>query len=282
MDDLRVEVADGVMLVTFERPEQLNVFTGGMGRELGAAYAAADSDDAVRAVVVTGAGRAFCAGADMRPEKASFSARTGGFHANPVDPPPWSIRKPVIAAVNGHAIGIGFTIAMQCDLRFVAAEAKLAIPQARRGVLGDAYSHWTVRHAASFAVAADILLTGRTFTGEEAGRLGLASRVLPAADVLPEAMDAARDIAVNVAPMSAALSKRLLWADADREEVGRLETAYHRLLMGSPDAAEGPRAWFERREPRWTLSVGEQWERVARFEAVEDADDAAAPAQAGS
>jgi enoyl-CoA hydratase/carnithine racemase len=250
-----VEVADGVAVITLNRPDRLNTFTGAMGDELGRAYAACDEDDRVRAVVVTGAGRAFCAGADMEPGGDTFAAPTNDeFTASPVHPPAWDVRKPVIAAINGHAIGIGLTLAMQCDIRLFAEDAKLGFVHVRRGVLPDAHSHWTVPRAVGFARAADLFLTGRTFTGREAAELGLATRALPAADVLPVALDTARDVAVNTAPLSVALSKRLLWASPtlDREEIGYLETEYHRLVMGTPDAREGVLAWLERRDPRWT------------------------------
>ena len=250
-----VKTADGVAVVTLNRPDKLNAFTGRMGEQLGRAYAACDADDAVRAVIVTGAGRAFCAGADMEPGGETFAAPTGDeFSASPVRPPAWDVRKPVLAAVNGHAIGIGLTLTMQCDLRFVAEDAKLGFVHVRRGVLPDAHAHWTVPRAVGFARAADLFLTGRTFSGREAAELGLANRALPAADVLEAALDVARDIAVHTAPLSVALSKRLLWASPalDREEIGYLETEYHRLVMGTPDAREGVLAWLERRDPRWT------------------------------
>jgi enoyl-CoA hydratase/carnithine racemase len=261
-NDVVVSVDDGVAVITLNRPDRLNVFSGGMGKLLSAAYTRCDQDDDIRAIVVTGAGRAFCAGADMTPEANTFGAVSEGFSASPLDPPAWQLRKPVIAAINGHAIGIGFTIAMQCDIRYVAEDAKLAIAQVRRGALGDACSHWTVPHATSLAVAADILLTGRTFLGEEAARLGLVSRALPSADVLPTAMATAVDIAKNTAPLSVALSKRLLWKDAGIDQVRDLETLYHRLIFGGEDAREGPRAWMERRTPQWTTSVNAEWNRV--------------------
>jgi enoyl-CoA hydratase/carnithine racemase len=261
-----LEVDDGVAVVTLNRPNDLNMFSGAMGTLLSAAYRECDERDDVRVVVVTGAGRAFCGGADMRPQSASFGPVRRGFSAQPLDPPAWEVRKPVIAAINGHAIGIGFTIAMQCDVRIVALEAKLAIPQVRRGVLGDAGSHWTVRHAASQAVAADVLLTGRTFLGSEALQLGLASRAVPADDVLPTALQMATDIAVNCSPVSLAMSKRLLWMDSTLPATIALETAYHQVVMGGADAAEGPRAWMERRTPRWEATVNEWWERVLAAE----------------
>jgi len=256
---VKVEVDDGVAVLTLNRPEKLNAFTGRMGAELGQAYADCDADEAVRAVVVTGAGRAFCAGADLDPGGATFGAQGEGFTASPVRPRAWEMRKPVIAAVNGHAIGIGLTLAMQCDIRVVAEDAKLAFAHVRRGVLPDAQSHWTVPRAIGFARAADLLLTGRTFSGIEAVELGLASRALSAAEVLPAACEIAHDIAVHTAPQSVALSKRLLWASPalDADDIERLETEFHHVVMGAPDAREGVLAWVERREPRWTGRVGD-------------------------
>jgi enoyl-CoA hydratase/carnithine racemase len=252
-----VEVRDRVAVLTLNRPDKLNAFSGRMGRELGEAYVAVDADDGIRAVVVTGAGRAFCAGADLDPAGEVFAAPTGDhFSSSPVHPPAWVVRKPVIAAVNGHAIGIGLSLAMQCDLRFVADDAKLAFMHVRRGVLPDAHAHWTVPRTIGFARAADLLLTGRTFRGAEAAELGLANRALPADEVLPAALDVARDIAVNTAPLSVALSKRLLWASPalDADEVDRRETAYHHVVMGSADAREGVLAYLQKRDPEWTLS----------------------------
>jgi enoyl-CoA hydratase/carnithine racemase len=254
-EPVTVEIADGVAVVTLDRPDKLNAFTGLMGTELGETYTSCDADDTVRAVVVTGAGRAFCAGADMEPGGDTFAAPAGDdFSASPVHPPAWEVRKPVIAAINGHAVGIGLTLAMQCDLRFVAEDAKLGFVHVRRGVLPDAHAHWTVPRAVGFARAADLFLTGRTFSGREAAEIGLANRALPGDDVLPTALDVARDIAVHTAPASVALSKRLLWASSalDRDEIGYLETEYHHLVMGTPDAREGVLAWLEHRDPRWT------------------------------
>ncbi|SEP19494.1 Enoyl-CoA hydratase/carnithine racemase [Trujillonella endophytica] len=255
-------VSGGVAVLTLNRPDRLNVYSRAMGEQLGAAYARCDIDDDVRVVVLTGAGRAFCAGADMQPEADTFRGVAPEFSAQPLSLPAWEVRKPVIAAVNGHAIGIGLTLAMQCDIRYVAETAKLAIPQVRRGMLGDGGSHWTVAHAASRAVAADVLLTGRTFLGDEAVRLGLASASLPADEVLPKALAVAQDIADNCAPLSLAMSKRLLWADVSLPEVVDRETRYHRVVMGSADSREGPRAWVERRPPRWTYGVDADWHRV--------------------
>ena len=260
--DIRFAIDDGVALITLHRPEQRNAFSGLMGAELGAAYAECDRNDDVRAVVVPGSGDAFCAGADLGGGEQTFERQDeSSFSAAGVEPPAFAIRKPVIAAVNGHAVGIGLTLAMQCDVRLFALEGKYGFLHVRRGVIPDAYSHWTVPRAIGFARTADLFLTGRTFRGEEAERLGIASRALPAAALLPAALEIARDIAVNAAPLSVALCKRLLWEGQalSCEEVGRRETALHHVVMGEADALEGVMAFLERRAPRWQLRVSRDW-----------------------
>ena len=262
-DDLLAELHDdGVLVATLNRPETRNAFSGAMGRALGDVYRMADADDDVRVVVITGTPPAFCAGADFSNGSEVFERSDApAFSANPVDPPAWRIRKPVIAAVNGHAIGIGFTLTLHCDLRFLALEAKYGIVQVRRGVMPDAMSHWTLPRLVGLANATDILLTGRTFTGAEARDLGVASRVLTNDEVLPHVLEVAHDMAVNTAPLSVAVSKRLLWGTFSMtpDEVDRAETDLHHHLMGEADAREGVMAFLERREPRWTLSVGGDW-----------------------
>jgi enoyl-CoA hydratase/carnithine racemase len=250
--DVRLDVDDvGVAVITLDGPETLNAFSAGTASQLGSAYRRCDEDDDIRAVVLTGEGRAFCAGADLSEGSGAFDARDSSFSASPVDPPAWEVRKLVVAAINGHAIGIGLTIALQCDVRLVAADARLAVPQVRRGMIGDCASHYTLRHAVGLAVAAEVLLTGATLSGEEAARRGIAGRALPADEVLPAALDLARDVAVNASPAAVAMSKRLLWADLSRDEVVSEETRLHHELMRHPDAAEGPLAWRERRPPQW-------------------------------
>jgi enoyl-CoA hydratase/carnithine racemase len=258
MTEIRVDIDSlGVAVITLDGAERLNALSGATLRDLGAAYRRCDADDDVRVVVLTGAGRAFCAGADLSASARSFDAPQGDFTASPVQPPAWRIRKLAIAAINGHAIGIGLTIALQCDVRFVAQDAKLAVPQVRRGMIGDAQSHFTLRHAVGLAVAVDLLLTGRTLSGQEAADRGIANRALPSADVLPAAMELAREVATEANPASVALSKRLLWADLDADAVEHEETRAHRVLMGTDDAREGAAAWRERRPPNWKSKAGD-------------------------
>lgn len=261
--DLLAELHDdGVLVATLNRPDTRNAFSGAMGRALGDVYRMADTDDAVRVVVLTGTPPAFCAGADFSNGSDVFERSDApAFSANPVNPPAWRIRKPVIAAVNGHAIGVGFTLTLHCDLRFMAHDAKYGIVQVRRGVMPDAMSHWTLPRLVGLANATDILLTGRTFTGAEARDLGVASRVLPNDDVLPHALEVAHDMAVNTAPLSVAVSKRLLWGTfaMTPDEVDRAETDLHHHLMGESDAREGVMAFLERRDPEWSLTVNNNW-----------------------
>jgi enoyl-CoA hydratase/carnithine racemase len=261
--DIRFDVKEGVAVITLHRPEHLNAFSGKMGEEWGEAYRICDEDDSIRAVVVTGAGKAFCAGADMSAGEDTFEKQdsTTFNAATVVDPPAWEVRKPVIAAMNGHAIGIGLTLALQCDIRLVANEGKYGIVQVRRGVMPDGCSHWTLPRLVGMERAADLLLTGRKIIGSEAAEMGIASRALPADEVLPAALEIARDIAVNTAPLSVAVTKRLLWESPNltRAEIGRKETELHHHLMGRSDAIEGVMAWIERRQPQWKSSVKNDW-----------------------
>jgi enoyl-CoA hydratase/carnithine racemase len=199
--------------------------------ELHAALAAVAADRSCRAVVLTGAGRAFCSGADLSPGSDPFAAPGAEFSASPVDPPAFRVGKLVVAAVNGPAIGIGFTLALQADVVIVAEDARLAVPQVRLGMLGDAHSHWTVRRVAGQAAAADLLLTGRAITGREAAERGIVAHALPGREVLPAALALARDVAAHANPESVALSKQILWSDLDADGTAAAETRAHRRLM---------------------------------------------------
>jgi enoyl-CoA hydratase/carnithine racemase len=263
--DVTIAVDEGVAALTLNRPEQLNAYTADMGRLLSRAYLECDGDDDVRAIVVTGAGRAFCAGADFSGGASPFDAATDNstFSASPIDPAAFELRKPVIAAINGPAVGIGLTIALQADIRIVADNANYGVVQVRRGVIPDCMSHWTLAQLTTLGVAAEVLLTGRTFNGAEAVALGIANRALPAAQVLDHALEMARDIAGQVAPMSAALCKRLLWDSAINSytprQVASLETQLHQRVMGSDDAREGVAAFLERRPPRFSSRLSRDW-----------------------
>ncbi len=254
--ELLADVADGVATLTLHGPATRNAFTAELGRELGAAYRRLDEDPGVRVIVLTGTAPAFCSGAQISVGTETFAAPDNpDFSASPVQPAAFELSTPVIAAVNGHAIGIGMTLALHADIRILAEGARYAIPQVRFGVAPDAMAHWTLPRLVGTAVAAELLLTGASFSARRAVETGLANRCLPADEVLGAALELARDIAINVAPESAALTKRLLW-DAQMTgmtpaEVAGRETVDHLRLMGSRDATEGPRAFVEGRTPRW-------------------------------
>ncbi|MFK7897558.1 MAG: enoyl-CoA hydratase/isomerase family protein [Myxococcota bacterium] len=257
--------ADGVALITLNQPDKMNAASGDMLARLTACYQRCDEDDDVRAVVVTGAGRAFCAGADMSDAEKTFDVSGSGgfdnFSSAAVDFPAFRVRKLMVAAVNGHAIGLGMTLAMQCDVRIFAEEGKYGIVQVRRGVMGDAYAHWTMVRMVGLARAAEIMLTGRTFKGSELDRLGVASQICPSSEVVSTALELARDTAIHASPMSVALSKKLLWESSElsAEAVNAEETAGHKLIMAHPDAIEGPMAHVQKRPPEWKMRVSRDW-----------------------
>ncbi|HZU74439.1 MAG TPA: enoyl-CoA hydratase-related protein [Acidimicrobiales bacterium] len=193
-------VDDGVALVTLNRPEKLNAMTAQMGAEMDDAMAEADEDDSVRVVVVTGAGRGFCAGADLGSGK-EFASGWGKADPKLRRKLPMEVRKPVIAAINGPAVGAGLTWPLQADIRYVAEDAKLAFAFVRRGVLPELASHVILTQVAGLSRAAELLMSGRTFSGSEAVEYGVATKAFPADRVLPEALALARDIATNAAPL---------------------------------------------------------------------------------
>ncbi len=255
-ETIRLDAKDRVATITLNRPERMNAWTPKMAVELSDALAACNENDEVRAVVLTGAGRAFCAGADL-----SRGEKTFAIAERRSQPPPelfpWQIDKPVIAAINGHAIGVGITYSMMCDIRFVAADAKIQFAFVRRGVIPELASHAIVARVAGFSNAADLLLSGRMIRGSEAAELGLASRALPAEQVLPAALERARDIAANAAPVSVAISKRLLWEgiNATVTEMKRREDPLFLWVGKQADAREGVTSFLEKRAPEWKLSV---------------------------
>ena len=248
------DVADGVATVTLNRPEHLNAWNSRMGAELGDAMTEADLDDAVRAVIVTGTGRAFCAGADL-----SGGEFGGGEAPKLRDMWPFQVRKPVIAAINGAAVGVGITYPMLCDIRIAAETAKIQFAFVRRGALPELASHTIVPRVVGFSAAADLLLSGRMISGTEAAALGLVARAVPAADVVDTARAVAADIAANTAPISVAVSKRLLWQSMTQtvDQTMAAENAVFGKITRSADTQEAITAFFERRAPSWSARVSQ-------------------------
>ncbi|MGA0863532.1 MAG: enoyl-CoA hydratase-related protein [Ilumatobacteraceae bacterium] len=264
LETVLYEVSDGVATVTLNRPQAMNAWTAQLADDLARAMGAADSDESVRAVVVTGAGRAFCAGADLSGGEGGFAPGDKRADASP-RLMPHKVRKPVIAAINGHAVGVGITYPMLCDIRIAANEAKIQFAMVRRGILPELGSHVILPRVVGFSLAAELLLTGKLMTGAEAAFLGLVSRSLPAAEVLPAALEMARDIAVNVAPVSAALSKKMLWEGitSGLDEMIATEGRIIADMATSADAAEGVRAFFEKRAPQWSMTLADDLARFA-------------------
>jgi len=259
-EQILYEVTDGVAVMTLNRPEKLNAMTAQMGAEMADAMAEADSDDAVRVLVMTGAGRAFCAGADLG-SGSGFGAGWGSVEREYRRMMPMQVRKPVIAAINGPAVGAGLTWPLQADIRYVASDAKLAFAFVRRGVLPELASHVILPRLAGISRASELLLSGRTFLGDEAVEYGVATQAFPKAEVLPAALDMARDIAANAAPLPVAIAKRLIWEGIgiDLAEWRKREGKLFALTTRHPDAREGTIAFMQKRAPEWKGSISKEY-----------------------
>lgn len=255
-------VSDAVATITLNRPDHMNAWNTKLAFELSEGLATANQDDAVRAIVITGAGKAFCAGADLGrggdtwsgPPRASSSPAPRAERPKTVFP--WEIDKPVVAAINGHAIGVGITYAMMCDVRFVAEDAKIQFAFVRRGIIPELASHLIVPRVVGFSKAADLLMTGRMIRGAEAAELGLCSKALAADQVLAAAREHAREYAL-AAPVSVAISKRLLWDGMSLTvpEMRKREDPLFAWAGRQPDAREGVVSFLEKRAPAWNLSA---------------------------
>jgi len=267
-EQIRYELDAGILTITLDRPDRLNAWTPVMARELIEAFDRADADDDVRAIVITGAGRAYCAGADLAGGGETFDWRerqsgdeiprdNGGVFTLRV----FESTKPVIAAINGPAVGVGITWPLQADIRYVATDAKLAFAMVRRGVIPELASSALLPRLCGVSRAAELLFSGRTFLGTEAVEYGVATKALPAAEVLPAALELARDIAANAAPLSVAAAKRLLWdgLGIDLAAMRRREGAILDHAYVHHDSKEGTAAFFEKRAPHWTGSVANEF-----------------------
>lgn len=262
------DLQDGVATITLHRPERMNAWTERMGAEIFEHLLRCDTDDAVRAIVVTGAGKAFCAGADLERGGETFAEPTRE-RAGREALQPWQVRKPIIAAINGAAVGVGLTMPLQYDIRVAATDAKLAFLFVRRGIVTELSSTWILPRLVGIAHAADLLLTGRTLLGEEAARLGLVNEAVPAAEVLPRALAIAHNIAANCAPVSVALTKRMLWEHLGGPpplEVAKREAAAIWALGKLPDAQEGVQSFLEKRQPRWSMSATRDLPELPAFD----------------
>jgi enoyl-CoA hydratase/carnithine racemase len=265
-EQIRYEVAEGIATITLNRPEKLNAVTSALIQELIAGFEAADGDDAVRVVIVTGAGRAFCAGADLsagtqtfdgarrgRPQADGEHRDGGGLVALRI----YDLKKPVIAAINGPAVGFGITMTLPMDIRIASSAARIGFVFARRGVVPEACSTWFLPRLVGMQRAAEWVYTGRVFDAAEALAGGLVSRVVSPEALLPAARALAREIADHTSGVSVALARQMMWKllGADHPMEGhRLDSRGMDWTGRSADAREGIASFLEKRPPRFPLA----------------------------
>ena len=264
--EIRYALKDGVATITLDRPDKLNAFTRRMRDELTGAFAQADADDEVRVVIVTGAGRAFCAGADLSSGPATFDYakrddagmedhRDGGGRVSLAI---YALKKPVIAAINGPAVGVGVTMTLPMDIRIASSAAKFGFVFARRGIVPEACSSWFLPKVVGLSRAAEWLYTGRVFGADEALAGGLVSRVVAPDELMPAALALAREIADNTSPVAVALARQMLWrmAGADHPmEAHKVDSRGIFAMGASPDVREGIAAFKEKRAPRFGMKA---------------------------
>jgi len=263
MEELLYAVKDRVATVTLNRPDKLNAFTTRMRDGLIETFARADADDGVRVIIVTGAGRAFCAGADLSVGPATFDYAKRGVQDDErrdgggrVALRIFSMKKPVIAAVNGPAVGVGVTMTLPMDIRIASSAARFGFVFARRGIVPEACSSWFLPKVVGLQRAAEWLYTGRVFDAAEALAGGLVSRVVPPEELLPAATALAREIADNTSAVAVALSRQMLWrmAGADHPmEAHKVDSRGIYAMGASPDVAEGIAAFKEKRAPDFRM-----------------------------
>ncbi len=263
------EVADHVATLTLNRPDQLNAFTNVMMRELIDVFDRADADDDVRVVVVTGAGRGFCAGADLSGGGDTF-ARGGSDIQTQAGVPRdgggmvslriFESKKPVIGAINGAAVGVGVTMTLPMDIRLASTAARFGFVFARRGIVPEACSSWFLPRVVGISKAAEWVYTGRVFPASEALDAGLVRSVHEPDELLPAAYEIAREIAENTAPVSIALSRQMLWRmlGADHPmEAHRVDSRGIQSRGASADAREGVISFLEKRPAIYPVKVSD-------------------------
>jgi enoyl-CoA hydratase/carnithine racemase len=261
---LLTDLDRGILTVRLNRPERLNAFSTEMLGEILALLDQVDRDDAVRVVVVTGEGRAFCAGADLgggpgtfdhsREEEAAAHRDGGGLAALRL----FECRKPVIAAINGPAVGFGITMTLPMDVRIASDRARFGFVFSRRGIVPEACSSWFLPRVVGISQAMEWVATGRVFSAAEALAGRLVSRVVPHDELLPTARALAAEIAENTSAVSVALARQLLWKmlGADHPmEAHKIDSQAIYAMGRSPDGYEGVRSFLEKRPPRFTMKA---------------------------
>jgi len=282
--------ADGIATLTLDRPDRLNAFDRAMLDDLVTAFDAIDADDAVRAVVVTGSGRAFCAGADLSEGVDTFDYGEGGRRWVDGDPPEdedgavdWSnpavrdgggivslrifaSHKPVIGAINGPAVGVGATMTLPMDFRLASDMARFGFVFSRRGIVPEACSTWFLPRLVGIGQALEWCYSGRVFDADEALRGGLVRSVHTPDDLLPAARALARDLTGQGAPVSISVTRRMVWAGLGAShpmDAHRLESRVMWMRGASADAREGIGAFLEKRTPAFPDRVSAAWDVFA-------------------
>jgi enoyl-CoA hydratase/carnithine racemase len=262
------EVADRIATITLDRPEALNAYTDRMRDELVDAFDRIDADDDVRVVIVTGRGRGFCAGADLSSGGDTFDTRRRDGEAGAVGR--WrdgggqiSLRvfrslKPVIAAINGPAVGVGVTMTLPMDIRMASETARFGFVFARRGIVPEACSSWFLPRVVGISQAMEWVATGRVFPAADALATGLVRSVHPPDELLPAAYELAREIADNTSAISLALSRQMLWrmlGESHPMAAHRVDSRAISSLGATPDVREGVESFLEKRPPRFPGKV---------------------------
>ena len=267
-EHIKYELDGAIATVTLNRPEKLNAYTATMGAELEDAFIRADEDDAVRVIIVTGAGRGFCAGADISGGANAFDTKSGNTAMFAGTRPRSSrggfvqaifdCKKPSIAAINGPAVGVGITMTLPMDIRLAVPDAKIGFVFARRGLVPEACSSWFLPRIVGIGRAMEWVSTGRVFTAKDAADSGLFQYVLEPDALLPKAYELAREIADNTSAVSVALSRQLLWKglgyDHPMESHKADSKAIFTLGQGA-DAAEGVTSFLEKRPAEYPMTV---------------------------
>ena len=268
-ETLLTDLENGIFTLTLNRPDKLNAFTATMMSEYLEVLDEIDDNDEVRVVIVTGAGRGFCAGADLSGGSGTFDSR-GGEEEGPRPVPRdggglvslrlFECKKPLIAAINGPAVGVGITQTLPMDIRLASDQAKIGFVFARRGLVPEACSSWFLPRVVGISKAMEWVATGRVFSAAEAHAAGLVSELLPQADLLPRARELAAEIAENTSAVSVALSRQMLWKmlGADHPmEAHRIDSRGIHYMGSSADAREGVQSFLDKRPPAFSMKVSQ-------------------------